>query len=206
MIKSHNELNPILYNKGMKHLSFLLVVALLNGCSMKLKPHSSQWDAPKRKHPRYESQPTLNPPKNPKRRTTRPRLNRVQSLSDAGYEVVETAKQYLGVPYRWGGESLEEGGFDCSGLVYFVFAKHGIQLKRTADLQFLQGVPIAKSDLEPGDLVFFSSNGKTITHVGIYSGDEQFIHAPRTGRNVSFDSLNSTYYKRVYKGARRILL
>jgi cell wall-associated NlpC family hydrolase len=124
------------------------------------------------------------------------------SLS-ADSQVIEIARQFLGVPYKFGGETPQQG-FDCSGLVQYVFSLRGVAMTRLANEQYLQGVPISKADLQPGDLVFFNISGKGVDHVGIYSGESQFIHAPRTGRVVSYDRLDSAYFSKYYQGARRI--
>lgn len=118
--------------------------------------------------------------------------------------VLEIAQAYLGVPYVFGGESMREGGFDCSGLVQQVFARKGIALPRLANEQYLKGMAIERNQLQPGDLVFFSISGTVIDHVGFYAGDNQFLHAPRTGRVVSYDRLDSDYFQRHYQGARRL--
>ncbi|RXR23643.1 NlpC/P60 family protein [Oerskovia turbata] len=95
--------------------------------------------------------------------------------------VLETAKQYLGVPYVWGGESLAEGGLDCSGLVQLVFGAHGVDLPRVAKDQMRQGTEVASlAQAQPGDLIV-QRGGK---HIGIYLGDGQMIHAPKPGRTV----------------------
>ncbi len=117
--------------------------------------------------------------------------------------IVGLAQTFLGTPYRFGGESPSEG-FDCSGLVHYVYGLKGISMKRLANEQFLQGTPIAQAHLQPGDLVFFSTSGKIVDHVGIYAGNRLFIHAPRTGRTVSYDSLDATWYSSRFQGARRI--
>lgn len=120
-----------------------------------------------------------------------------------GDEVVECAKQFLGVPYVYGGTS--PAGFDCSGLTYYVYKQFGVTLNRTSSAQALNGTSVDKSDLQPGDLVFFCSNGSsTIGHVGIYVGNNQFIHAPQTGDVVKISSLSSVSYSLRYVGARRI--
>lgn len=112
--------------------------------------------------------------------------------------VVATALKYLGVPYLWGGESPETG-FDCSGLVRYVYLKHGIELPHYSGYQFKYGKPVEKDELQPGDLVFF---GKPIHHVGIYIGNGYFIHAPKTGDFVKITPLSS---RSDYAGARRII-
>jgi peptidoglycan DL-endopeptidase CwlO len=113
--------------------------------------------------------------------------------------VVGIAMQYLGVPYVWGGSS--PSGFDCSGLVMYVYAQVGVSLPHYTGAQWQMGVPVAYSDLEPGDLVFFDGLG----HVGIYIGGGEFIHAPHTGDVVRIDSLSEAWYAANYDGARRIV-
>ncbi|PIQ27856.1 hypothetical protein COW36_08560 [bacterium (Candidatus Blackallbacteria) CG17_big_fil_post_rev_8_21_14_2_50_48_46] len=117
--------------------------------------------------------------------------------------VVEIARKMIGIPYRYGGETPEQG-FDCSGLVHYVFGLRGIGMMRLANEQFLEGQPVSRQELLPGDLVFFSISGKIVDHVGIYAGEAQFIHAPRTGRVVSYDRLDSDYFSQRFQGARRI--
>jgi cell wall-associated NlpC family hydrolase len=109
--------------------------------------------------------------------------------------VVGTAMQYLGTPYHWGGSG--PGGFDCSGLVEYVYAQHGVSLPHNAAAQFSEGTPVDRSQLAPGDLVFFNGLG----HVGIYVGNGEFIHAPHTGDVVKISSLDS---EGGFVGARRI--
>jgi cell wall-associated NlpC family hydrolase len=111
--------------------------------------------------------------------------------------VVGIAMQYLGVPYVWGGAS--PSGFDCSGLVMYVFAQVGISLPHSSYAQYGMGSPVSRSDLQPGDLVFFDGLG----HVGIYVGGGSFIHAPHTGDVVKISSL-SGWYASTYVGARRL--
>ena len=115
--------------------------------------------------------------------------------------VVGIAMQYLGVPYVWGGAS--PSGFDCSGLVMYVYAQVGISLPHNtvAQWDYPRAVSVSKSELQPGDLVFFAGLG----HVGIYVGNGQFIHAPHTGDVVRIDSLGGGWYSSEYVGAKRIL-
>ncbi len=113
--------------------------------------------------------------------------------------VVGIAMQFLGVPYKWGGES--PSGFDCSGLVVYVYRQIGISLPHYTGSLWGQGVPVSRSDLQPGDLVFFNGLG----HMGIYAGGGSFIHAPHTGDVVKISSLGDDWYARTYMGARRIL-
>lgn len=123
-------------------------------------------------------------------------------LSGASADIINTAQQYIGVPYVYGGHSPEKG-FDCSGLVFYVFQQNGMSLQRTADKQFLQGQEVPADQIKPGDLVFFSHSGKYVDHVGIYAGNDLFIHAPRTGRTVSYDSMSTGYYQSHFRGAKR---
>ena len=124
------------------------------------------------------------------------------SGSTAGAKIVATAKQYLGVPYKWGG--TDPSGFDCSGFVYYVLRSHGINVSRTQNAMYSEGTPVSKSQLQPGDLVFFQNTYKAgLSHVGIYVGGGQFIHAPSTGKVVSYADLNSDYYTAHYYGAAR---
>jgi cell wall-associated NlpC family hydrolase len=111
--------------------------------------------------------------------------------------VVGIAMGYLGVPYRWGGAS--PSGFDCSGFVMYVFAQIGVSLPHSSYAMMGIGTPVSMSQLEPGDLVFFSG----ASHVGIYIGGGQFIHAPHTGDVVKISSL-SGYYSSAWAGGRRI--
>jgi cell wall-associated NlpC family hydrolase len=111
--------------------------------------------------------------------------------------VVGIATRYLGTPYAWGGES--PGGFDCSGFVRYVYLQVGVSLPHYTGAQWNTGVPVSRSDLQPGDLVFFDGLG----HVGIYIGGNQFVHAPHTGDVVKISSI-SGWYADTYVGARRI--
>lgn len=120
-----------------------------------------------------------------------------------GSQILAEAQKYLGCPYVAGGAS--PSGFDCSGFVYYVLKQIGLSPYRTPASQFTQGSEVAKSDLKIGDIVFFSSNsGKSLTHVGIYSGNGQFIHAPNSSSTVSYSDLTSGYWANTYYGVRRI--
>ncbi len=123
--------------------------------------------------------------------------------SSMGDQIVALAKQQLGIPYKWSEETPEKG-FDCSGLVYYVLKTLGFSPSRTQASMYKQGVYVPKSELQPGDIVFFQNTYKAgISHVGIYVGDGKFIHAPQSGEVVSYADLNSNYYTSHYYGARR---
>jgi len=120
-------------------------------------------------------------------------------------EIVKTAKRFIGLPYRWGGSSSVYG-FDCSGLSMTAYHLNGLNLPRSSKKQYRAGVPVKRSQLLRGDLVFFAiSKGRKISHVGIYAGDDTFIHAPGRGKRVRVDSLSNRYFKSRYVGARTYL-
>jgi hypothetical protein len=120
-------------------------------------------------------------------------------------EIVSTAKSFIGVPYRWGGASPEHG-FDCSGLSMAVYHLNGLNLPRSSNAQWQVGSPVNRSQLSKGDLVFFAtSGGGKISHVGIYTGGDKFIHAPGVNERIRVDSLSSKYFRRRYAGARTYL-
>jgi cell wall-associated NlpC family hydrolase len=119
-----------------------------------------------------------------------------------GSPVLELAAQFLGQPYRFGSDY---GAFDCSGFVRRVFLKVGIDLPHSAREQFMFGDRVSRDDLEPGDLVFFrNARRRSVTHVGIYVGEDKFVHAATHGGQVQVDSLDESYYAHHYIGARRI--
>ena len=128
------------------------------------------------------------------------------AASSKGSEIVAYAKQYLGVKYVYAGASSK--GFDCSGYTMYVMKHFGYNLPHTATGQMGYGTSVAKSALQPGDLVFFCdpsrSGGKAASHVGSYIGSNQFIHASSGGGKVQIDSLSKAYYAKYYVGARRL--
>lgn len=115
-------------------------------------------------------------------------------------KVVFTAVQLIGVPYRWGGASPEQG-VDCSGLVHYSYSNAGVPVPRTSRELFRAARPIQPENLKPGDLVFFRLDTRWVSHVGIYLGNDRFIHAPRTGKNVSYANLGNNYWRERFAGA-----
>lgn len=118
-------------------------------------------------------------------------------------EVILMAKKFLGIPYVWAGVSPK--GFDCSGFVYYLYSKVGIRLPRMADGQFAVGLSVDRNELQPGDLVFFSTYEPGPSHCGIYLGNNQFIHASSGAGEVTITPLTKPYYRERYLGARRVL-
>ena len=119
-------------------------------------------------------------------------------------ELVMQAMGLLGVPYKRGGTS-EEKGFDCSGFVRHMYEKSvGLVLPRRAEEQAKVTEEISRSELKPGDLVFFNTLKRTFSHVGIYVGDGKFIHAPRLGKAVRVDDMREAYWQQRFNGARRV--
>lgn len=126
-------------------------------------------------------------------------------VSDApGNDVTSYARSLIGIPYKYGGNSPDRG-FDCSGFVDHVY-RHtlGISLPRSSDKISQVGRPISTGELRPGDLVFFNTLRHKFSHVGIYLGDDRFIHAPSSGGKVRTEDMRETYWKKRYNGARRI--
>jgi cell wall-associated NlpC family hydrolase len=108
--------------------------------------------------------------------------------------IVEKAREYIGVGYRYG--QLKEDGFDCSGFVCFVFGNFGYTLPHSSYEQYKKSSHLKAKKAQPGDLVFFSTRGSQISHVGIYLGNNAFIHSPSSGKKVCIDSLGTDYYKK----------
>lgn len=124
---------------------------------------------------------------------------------DLRQELIATAHRFIGVPYNWGGTTVDDG-FDCSGLIMVTYRLNGLKLPRVSRDQFSSGRPVEKCDLKKGDLVFFATNGgNRVSHVGIYIGNGRFIHAPRRGKSVRVTSLDNSYYQKTFVGARTYL-
>jgi len=119
--------------------------------------------------------------------------------------VVKTARKMLGVKYRYGGTHPNRG-FDCSGLVQYSHKAAGVHLPRTTGQQYRASRPIQKRYLKPGDLVFFKiAVSRAVSHVGIYLGNNKFIHAPSSGKQVKISSMNERYWRKRFTGAGRVL-
>lgn len=126
------------------------------------------------------------------------------SSVSAGERVVQIAEQFLGLPYVYGGST--PAGFDCSGFTSYVFKQLGYNLYRSSYQQIDNGVPVSKSELQPGDLLLFKRQGASrIHHVGIYVGNGMMIHSPQTGDVIKYTSIVTGYYNNCYYAARRIV-
>ena len=127
-------------------------------------------------------------------------------VTEKASELVVHALGFLGVPYRYGGNTVVTG-FDCSGFVRAIYEQTaGLVLPRRSDEQAAATQTIARSELEPGDLVFFNTTRRAFSHVGIYMGDGKFIHAPRTGAVVRVEDMTGAYWQSRFDGARRVLV
>ena len=127
-----------------------------------------------------------------------------QPASLKAAQIVRTARVLVGYPYKWGGY-LPDTGFDCSGLIWFVYHQNGINLPRVSWRQFGTGSSVKRKDLRPGDLVFYKVNkGKKSLHVGIVTDRATFVHAPSSDKHVMESSLNTPYWYKHYLGARRV--
>ncbi|SCH19004.1 C40 family peptidase [Romboutsia sp. 1001713B170207_170306_H8] len=128
--------------------------------------------------------------------------NSSTTISSAAERAVALARQQLGKPYGWGAEG--PNSFDCSGLTYYVYKQQGITLPRSSKSQATYGTTVSKSELMPGDLVFFNTNGSGISHVGIYIGDGNMINATKPGDVVKISNINSSYHASRFVTAKRV--
>lgn len=124
-----------------------------------------------------------------------------QHQKTKGFAILNIAENHLGTPYVYGGSN--PSGFDCSGLVQYSHNSVGIKVPRTAAAQYHAAQTVNKANLKPGDVIFFRLNWKKVSHVGIYAGQGRFIHSPKTGKHVSFSSIDEPYWrKRIAKTGR----
>jgi len=144
----------------------------------------------------YADEPIVVPPS--------PQVSFVDRATATAQDAIDQAMDLLGIRYRRGGSS-PEAGFDCSGFVSHVFREGlGMVLPRSSREMSKSGQEISKDELKPGDLVFFNTMRKAFSHVGIYLGDNQFVHAPRSGGRVRIEDLRESYWVKRFNGARRV--
>ena len=145
------------------------------------------------------------PPAVAKREPVRDEAQRASTTSldkDMGQIAARTAERFVGIPYRWGGDTVVDG-MDCSGFVRAVFNLCGVNIPRTSAEQYKVGQGVSQSELKDGDLVFFGTGPDLINHVGIYVGKGKFVHAPRRGDDIKVSALDDAYFTKKFVGARR---
>lgn len=126
------------------------------------------------------------------------------SSDEVRYQVVMMAAAMLGTPYKWGGMHPDEG-FDCSGLVHYSYQQAGVELPRTSLQQYKYSRSVRLSNLKPGDLLFFELNDQAVSHVGIYLGNNRFVHAPKTGKDVMITRLDNQFWRQRLVSAGRVI-
>lgn len=124
------------------------------------------------------------------------------SVSAAQTDLRKAVNEVVGTPYKWGGTTV--AGFDCSGFILHIFNQFNVKLPRTSKSQALAGMKVAREDLRPGDLVFFNTDGRGISHAGIYIGGGEFAHSS-SSRGVQISKISETYYDKRYVTARRVI-
>lgn len=130
-------------------------------------------------------------------------ISNAEAATAESKEVIASGTQYLGVPYRFGAPTNVTYAFDCSSFTQYIFKLSGIKLPRTSISQATKGIKVLKGYLSTGDLIFYNTNGKSISHVGIYAGNGKMLHSSSKG--VAISNINTSYWKSKYVTARRIL-
>jgi len=183
----------------------LFLMSLVAGCSTTPQKAPPAPDTAELHHTREPAADTEQPrPDAPPVQQQEPQATAptVVEEENPGEEIALRAIALVGKPYRYGGVDLK--GFDCSGLVVYIFHELGIDIPRSAAEQYQRALHVSRSDLMPGDLVFFHINRRRISHVGIYVGENRFVHAPQTGKHVELRNLDDSYFARRWVGAGRI--
>ena len=168
---------------GMRYVIKIIFVILVLACSC----------TPPQTHVRTP------PPASAQENTIVREVLRSHNVSQPRKTIVRTAHSLRGVPYLSGGVTPK--GFDCSGFVLYVYDKAGITVPRRSDQQYANGRKVSLKNTKAGDLVFFQTTSRRISHVGIYVGDGMFIHSPSTGKHVSYASMNNSFWRSRYRGS-----
>lgn len=189
-------------NTGRILLPALLLVLAFSGCAPK-RVIRGQTQSKPAKTVEKQSLPAaeMPPPEAHGKAENKQIQDPVQELQ-LGIKAASLARSQLDKPYQWGGQGPEK--FDCSGLVFYIFGSLDVSMPRVSREQAKFGTKVKKSELQPGDLVFFITSGKDINHVGIYVGGSRFIHAPRQYSPVRYDSLNNSWWRQRFQFGRRI--
>jgi hypothetical protein len=142
----------------------------------------------------------LEPP--PRHKEIKEPAAKIGKADDMGYIAARTAERFVGIPYRWGGNTVVDG-MDCSGFARAVYNLCGVNIPRTSVEQFKIGQKVDRDELQDGDLVFFGSSEDHITHVGIYVGNNRFVHAPKRGEDIKISTLSDNGFGKKFMGGRR---
>lgn len=143
--------------------------------------------------------PSITKPTTPPRKREEPVK---RDRSDMGNIAARTAERFVGIPYRWGGDTVVDG-MDCSGFVRAVYNLCGVNIPRTSREQYRVGDAIGREELKDGDLVFFGASADEINHVGIFVGNGRFVHAPRRGDDIKVSAMDESYFQKKFVGAKR---
>lgn len=174
-----------------RHLLLVLIILItVSGCANKPFNSTQSNNSTGVETPASEQKPVTAP---------------VANAADGGSEVVLYALGLLNIDYRFGGNN-PDAGLDCSGMTAYIYREAlGIKLPHNAAQQSKLGASVNKKDLQPGDLIFFNTNGKSASHVGVYIGENKFVHAPSTNGKIKVTKLSDAYFSPRYEFARRIL-
>lgn len=189
----------------MKTMYSIAGILLLAGCAASARAAVEHLPAPRViEHQRVTPRATKSLSERPRPERSVPAQRRIDSAPDPARALVLHARQQIGVRYRYGGSSPQHG-FDCSGFVRYVYSQAGVRLPRTTEGMSEIGLALKKSELKPGDLVFFDTRHKPFSHVGVYVGGHRFIHAPASGGVVQLVDMRERYWRLRYVGARRVV-
>ncbi|MBJ6726941.1 NlpC/P60 family protein [Geomesophilobacter sediminis] len=171
----------------------------------RMEPVLEKAPAPSLRKAPPERQAKVEPRKEQEPREQEHRRREVEARkdrNDMGFIAARTAERFVGIPYRWGGDTVVDG-MDCSGFVRAVYNLCGVNIPRTSREQFRVGDAVGKDELKDGDLVFFGASEDQITHVGIFVGGGRFVHAPKRGDDIKVSTIDEGYFQKRFVGAKR---